>query len=481
MNRHRFAAACVPILIVNLALAPSRAEDFRDQAAGALRRAADYYRTEVATEGGFLWRYSEDLSHREGENVATASMVWVQPPGTPSVGQAFLDAYEATGEQVYLDAARGAALALVRGQLRSGGWDYLIEFDPEARRRYAYRVDPETPKARNVTTLDDNTTQSALRLLMHVDRDLKFDDPVIHEAALYGLASLVRVQYPNGAWPQRFERPPDPSRFPVRPARYPESWPRTFPGVDYRGFYTLNDNSLADAVSVMLDAARIYKDPTYRAAAERAGDFLRLARMPEPQPAWAQQYNAEMEPAWARKFEPPAITGGESQGAMKILLELARETGDPKYLEPIPDALAYLRRSRLPDGQLARFYELQTNRPLYFTKDYRLTDDDGDLPTHYGFKIGSGALFNIARDYDRLQARIKAGESLAVEESPPRLDGDVEQRARRAVEALDDRGRWLQDGPLSSRKEDEPGRILDSRTFVQNVGALARYLEASRP
>ena len=52
-------------------------------------------------------------------------------------------------------------------------------------------------------------------------------------------------------------------------------------------------------------------------AARRGGDFILLAQMPEPQPAWAQQYNARMEPAWARRFEPASITGGESVGACR--------------------------------------------------------------------------------------------------------------------------------------------------------------------
>ena len=104
---------------------------------------------------------------------------------------AFLDAYAATGDSTYRDAARDAAYALVRGQLRSGGWDYLIEFDPEKRTRYAYRSQPAAPldarKAMNVTTLDDDTTQSALRLLMRVDKALEFKDAAIHEAAMYAL------------------------------------------------------------------------------------------------------------------------------------------------------------------------------------------------------------------------------------------------------------------------------------------------------
>ena len=41
--------------------------------------------------------------------------------------------------------------------------------------------------------------------------------------------------------------------------------------------------------------------------------------------------------------------------------------GNKTYLKPIPRALAYLRRSLLSDGRLARYYELKTNKPLYLT------------------------------------------------------------------------------------------------------------------
>ena len=186
----------------------------------------------------------------------------------------------------------------------------------------------------NVTTLDDDTTQSALRLLMRVDKALEFKDAAIHDAAMYALDALLKAQYPNGAWPQRFDHFPDPAAFPVVRAGYPESWSRTWPNVNYNSHYTLNDNSLADMIEVMIEATKVYGDPKYKAAAEKGGGFLILAQMPEPQPAWAQQYDAAMHPAWARKFEPPTITGGESQEAVGILLQLYRETGQT-YLEPV--------------------------------------------------------------------------------------------------------------------------------------------------
>ena len=160
-------------------------------------------------------------------------------------------------------------------------------------------------------------------------------------------------------------------------------------------------------VDLMFRAAEIYNAPKFLAATERAGEFILLAQMPQPQPGWAQQYDADMHPAWARKFEPPAFTGGESQGVMRTLLRLYERTGDRRYFEPIPRALAYYRSCRLPDGRLARFYELQTNKPLYFTKDYQLTYSDDDMPTHYGFKT-SNNLEPIAKAFDRCENRWSA-------------------------------------------------------------------------
>ncbi|MCX6909967.1 MAG: pectic acid lyase, partial [Verrucomicrobia bacterium] len=93
--------------------------DPRGQARAALEKATAYMRS-ISTEGGYLWKYSLDLKNRAGETKATATQIWIQPPGTPSVGMAFLRAYEVTKDARYLDAAKAAADALARGQLESG-------------------------------------------------------------------------------------------------------------------------------------------------------------------------------------------------------------------------------------------------------------------------------------------------------------------------------------------------------------------------
>jgi len=452
----------------------------KERASEALEKAVRFYREQVSAEGGYLWRYSADLARREGEGKATDSMVWVQFPGTPAVGNALLRAFESTGGPLYLELSRDAAHALVRGQLRSGGWDYRIHFHATGRRGYNYRVEPPREKANNTSTLDDDNTQSALRYLMRMDKTLAFKDERIHEAVQYGLERLLEVQYPNGAFPQRYKTAPDPEAFPVKRAAYPESWPRAYAGHNYTGYYTFNDNTIADVIRTLFLAAETYGDARYREAAKKAGDFILLAQMPEPQPAWAQQYDAEMHPAWARKFEPPAVTGGESQGVMRVLLDLFRKTGEQRYLEPIPRALEYLRASRLPDGRLARFYELRTNTPLYFTKDYQLTYSSDDMPTHYGFITSDTGLDTIEAEYQRLRA-LPAGALESPE--PPRahtMNEDLARRAQAAASALDARGAWVEDGRLKYHGPDDPTRrIIDSRTFIDNVGLLSQFIAAA--
>jgi hypothetical protein len=63
----------------------------------------------------------------------------VQPPGTPAVGLAYLEAYRATRDPFYLKAASDAAGALMYGQLKSGGWTNCIDFDPQGARAALYR------------------------------------------------------------------------------------------------------------------------------------------------------------------------------------------------------------------------------------------------------------------------------------------------------------------------------------------------------
>ncbi|MEO2045456.1 MAG: polysaccharide lyase, partial [Pirellulales bacterium] len=211
------------------------------------------------------------------------------------------------------------------------------------------------------------------------------------------------------------------------------------------------------------------------------GDFILLSQMPEPQPGWAQQYNAQMHPAWARKFEPAAITGAESQRVMETLLRLFELTRDSKYLQPLPPALAYFRRSRLENGQLARFYELRTNRPLYFTKDYQMTYSDADLPTHYGFKATS-RLDSIAARYQQLattaDSKGKPVELLRHHPTPS-MSSKLAAKASQLIAQQDVRGAWVEPAYYRARSRMPKGMpSLRSATFAKNIVTLAEYLAA---
>jgi hypothetical protein len=451
----------------------------RDEALAALTRATRFYREKVARHGGYQYRYSEDLTRSFGEvRRGAETVVTVQPPGTPSVGMVFVEAYEVTGDRVHLDGARRVATCLLEGQLRSGGWGYGVEYDAELRRTHAYRIEPEAPDQKNLSVLDDNTTQLALRFMMRLDEMLDFQDEAIHEAVAYALDSVLRAQYPNGAWPQRYDGVPVTPRWPAKEASFPEEWPRTYPGSDYRGHYTFNDNAITDTMAMLFGAARIYGNERYRQAARKGADFILLAQLPEPQPAWAQQYDLGMHPTWARRFEPPAISGRESQDIMLALLDVYRETGEAKYLDPIPAAIAYLRRSLLSDGRVGRFYEMGTNRPLYFTRDYELTYSDADLPTHYSFKVAN-RLDEIEAGYERLR-----GMDLELLRRSPAKGRPIEELrdlVREAIARLDDEGRWLDEGtiPRPGVWTEADGRVINTGTFVRYASALCQYLEVT--
>jgi len=438
----------------------------REGAVAALLQAVRFFHEKVALQGGYLWEYSGDLRLREAEGPVEDGRIWVQPPGTPTIGAAFLDAYEATGEQVCLEAARDASRVLIRGQFHTGGWDYFVTTEPGDKRPVR-------------TNLDDDTTQAATRFLMRLDQTLKFKDSTVHDAARKALHSLLLVQYPNGGW-FVFIRKLEPYRveeYPVVQASYPESWPRSPQGYAERPriCYILNDNLVPNVIRTMLDAWEIYRDERALAAAKKGGDFLLLARMPDPQPAWCQTYDVKMHPVWGRAFEPPAIAGAESQTVLESLLMLYQRTGDRKYLDPVPRSLAYLRASLLPEGTLARFYELKTNRPLYFTRKYELTYSGADTPTHYGF-VWESRLDEIEAQYKRLAAADSA--SLSKLGSSP--IANLDQQARLIIACLDERGAWLEAGPLRFHRIEPDSGVIRCRTFAENVRVLSRFILEKR-
>ena len=450
----------------------------------------------IATEGGWVWCYSPDLAERAGESRASSTMIWVQPPGTPSVGMAILRAHAVTSDPNHLDAAIAAADALAAGQLASGGWDYSIDFDPERAKRVLRRTDigtlaaDEAGRRFNVTTFDDDTTQAAIRfLLAAVDTSAATDGPRerrIRAACDHAVAKLLEAQLPCGAWPQRydgvFRGPAEP---PARATISPD-WPREWRKARYERLATLNDDVLLDCIETLHDAHRRRGDPALLAAIRRAGDFLVAAQLPEPQPGWAQQYDERMQPAWARAFEPPAVATRETTGAIRALIAVFEATGDRRYLEPIPAALAWLERSRIGPDRWPRFLELATNRPIYGDRDgqihYSLDAISEERRRGYGWEgsFGVSAAIKAYRKALERKQPPRDASAQSAEERAARARA-LEPRVREVIAALDGEGRWITRGRGSEKSKDlESADRIETATFITNLDLLTAYLDSAR-
>lgn len=453
--------------------------DLKSDVREALAKSCRYYFEEVASHGGYVYYYSPDLTTRLGEGPATPTQIWVQPPGTPTVGLAYLAAYDATGEPFYLQAAMEAGQALLYGRLQSGCWTNSIDFDPKGKTA-AYRNGKGI--GRNFSTLDDGISQTALQFLMKLDQATGFRNQLVHSETLSALKAFLAAQHSNGAFPQGWDEVAQTSR-PQRRATFPKyDWKTEGRIKNYWDMATLNDRMAGTITQTLLTAHRIYEsgraehEQTYLPRLRRFGDFLIAAQLPEPQPGWAQQYNDEMNPIWARRFEPPAVAGRESQDVISSLLVIAEVTGEAKYLEPIPSALSWLQRSQLPNGQLARYYELQTNRPLYMTrsgKQYSLTYDDSRLPSHYGWKV-ENRIGELRRRYLEVS-------TTAADAGVSRPDQAVsESLVLSILNQLDSQGRWISEfsgEALPGQPKFRPGdRYLSSQVFADNVIELAAFL-----
>ncbi len=484
----RVRGICIFVLaaaVLGAGMACNAAENtLLDRAREAMRKAGEFWAGKVASHGGYVWVYSTDLlSHRRGESQdLPLTTNWVQPPGTPSVGMAFLRAYEATGEKACLDAALAAGRCLAWGQLACGGWDYSIEFDPKRNRNLYHHLKTDAPGAaslRNTATFDDNNTQSATCLLMELDRHA--DDAEVDAAVQRAMKCFLDAQYKgslwDGAWPQRYPPPKG-----------------------YGAYPTYNDNTMTDCVQTMLKAYKQYGKPEYIESVKKCLEFYLRSQLPEPQAAWAQQYDENLKPAWARRFEPPAVTGGESVGNVRLLLEMYIEFGDQRYLDAAGKALDWFKRSRIGGteeaGVWARFYEPGTNKPLYFTKTYQLVYTDDDLPVHYSFKGNYG----VSRYRARYEEIRKNGRQRFLEQRD-RKPTPAERAERAAaltsrveeiLKTLDDQGRWVKAEPKREQVRDKEGRVgyevdekvklnlMYSQTFISHMQTLADYVTAAQ-
>ena len=540
MSRTRFLLSALMVSsAVLLSGAPALAQAAppsltRAQVLDTMKRATTFMVEKVATEGGYVWSYLPDMSRRWGEIEARASMIWLQPPGTPSMGHLFLDAYHATGDAYYLRAAEGVARALIAAQHPAGGWNYVHDTAGDTSRREwyatvgrnAWRLEEFQHDWGNATFDDGGTSQSTLFLLrLYIEKH----DPAIKAALDKAIQFVLDSQYPVGAWPQRFPLNPDFSHH-GKP--------------DYTPYLTFNDDVAAGNVSLLIACYQALGDRRLLDPILRGMRAFVVTQQPAPQAGWALQFTPDLKPAGARTYEPTALATHGTGANIGHLIDFYRETGDPTFLARIPEALDWLDTVKSPPDVVAlaggqshpTFVAVGTNKPIYVHRrgsnvingEYYVNDDPRGTIGHYSSfrnidtaRLRQEYLAAKAQPAAELAARsplrpdaprVMPSKYFAVREAPafgPAATISPVDRATRAVSSLDAEGRWI--GPLGSTshpyhgdgsKTVAPGDFsrtqvgddsdtspyragpdivgISTSAYIRNMGDLIRWLDSAK-
>ena len=447
-----------------------------DEVRAKMRAATEFMMEKVSYNGGFVWNYLPDFSRQWGEMEAKRTMVWVQPPGTPSMGHLLLDAYHATGDEYYYQQAERVAGALIWGQLECGGWNYVFDFAGENSLKEWYstvgkagwRLEEFQHYYGNATFDDGGTMEAANFLLrMYIEKN----DPKYRPALEKVINFVLKSQYPIGGWPQR----------------YPLHYDHPFHGkADYSSFITLNDDVIPENIEFLTHCYQALgmqelKEPIYRAMY-----LIITLQQGAPYAGWADQYTVEdLKPAHARSYEPRSINTSATVRGIHLLMQYYRMTGDTRFLNGIPMAIDFLEKSALPDdlverggrgdrrvpgGIIApRFIDPETGKPLFvhrvgsnvYNGRYVVNQEPEGTLAHYGSFAGLHP--------QMLRERFEEVKKLPREElvkNSPFLNTELvelpkyfksmghpmfpvsEKSVRDILSKLDEQGRWLV--PLSS-------------------------------
>lgn len=490
-NRCIYAVFCLAFFVLFLPMKNSASDQItRDEVLAAMKKASYFMMDKVSNHGGFVSVYNSSLSEQWGEIPARDSQIWVQSPGTTSMGMVMLKAYEITKDPDYLQYAKKIANALIYGQHKEGGWHYFIDFDPQGIEEYYEDIASQSWGFEEYyhyygnCTYDDSVHTEPTRFLMklylsHLDSEYKV--PLVK-----ALNFILESQFSNGAWPQRY---------PLHEG--------------YTSYYTYNDNVIFGNIYLLLDAYEKLGNQEYKKAAQRGMDFVIISQLPPPQAGWAQQYNHDMKPGKARNFEPAAVSTGTTRSCIRNLEKFYMITGNKKYLRGIPDAIQWLEDSiinrdinKTYKGRKythASFYELGTNKPLYpHRKDTRAELDPndpnkgywvdyefGNFPGHYGM-ITYVDLEAIKEKYNRIKS-LSPEEAMSEYQREKNILSIPEQvspqEIRDILSSRDKRGIWVEEvfikhyPDFRNRAKGKTIKGIRTRTYQENMMKMLTYLQ----
>ncbi len=328
----------------------------KNEAISTMKKASTFMVEKVSYKGGYVWNYTPDLSRRWGEMEAKPSMIWTQAPGTPTMGNVFLEAYFATGDEYYYNAAEKVADALISGQLPCGGWNYIIDFDGEESLKDWYetigengwRLEEFQHYYGNATFDDEATYGPALFLLRMYNQKPK---PKLKHALESAIQFVLESQYPSGGWPQRY-----PLKFDYSKNNRP----------DYSSFITLNDDVHRNNVRFLLMCYLVLKEERFLEPINRAMNCILQLQQKKPQAGWSWQFTTDMKPAGARTYEPEGLYSNATYSCINMLMDYYEITGEQKFMDAIPPAIDFLKSIALSD-EMTKYYprNLAPGQKLY--------------------------------------------------------------------------------------------------------------------
>ena len=396
-----------------------------EQTQATMKTATRFMLDKASYRGGFVWSYLPDFSRQWGELEARRSMIWMQPPGTSTVGHVLLDAYHATGDEYYYAAAERVAGAIIYAQHPSGGWNYVADFNGEASLKdwyatvgkQAWRLEEFHYYYGNATFDDMGTAEAAKFLLRLYVEKL---DPKYRPALDKAINFVLDSQYPIGGWPQRFPLMHD------HPAKDHS---------DYSSFITFNDDVAAENIDFLLMCYQVLGEARVREPVIRAMNSFLVMQMGQPQPGWALQYTIELIPAGARSYEPKALHTPTTAENIQQLIKFYYMTGESKFLARIPEALSWLdslqlqKKPEYENRTHPSFIELTSNKPLFTHRrganatngEYYVDYVPGNMLAHYK----SASNIDVAKLRAAYAEAVAQKPEKAAANSPLKAMGDI--------------------------------------------------------
>jgi PelA/Pel-15E family pectate lyase len=299
--------------------------------------------------------------------------------------------------------ARHVADVIVSFQTPAGGWGKNMNMSGVARARGQSFVPDNSnrlpspgdfdaardPSWHYVGTLDNDATTTEMHFLAKVQANLPRADGEVYRAAfLRGLRYLLAAQYPNGGWPQ--------------------VWPLEG---GYHDAITFNDGAVYNATELLTEVSERKPEDAFvpeelrNKATSAVANAIRCIlaaqfRVAGRETIWGQQVDMlTLKPVAARNYEPAALSSEESAQLLIYLMSLPRPSDQVKTA--IAQGISWLRAHAIynkavvggrntPEGRhlvdqqgagplWARFYSLDTEKPIFGDRDKTLHDDMDEI------------------------------------------------------------------------------------------------------